>query len=79
MQLRPGPWLTLLACLGAVGAVSAHSGAQAEAPGRGEPAAPAGPLRTADTAPSLWTNLRGAPVALSGSLAYDFRASRADR
>lgn len=79
MQLRPGPWLTLLACLGSVGAVSAQSGAQAEAPGRGEPAAPAGPLRTADTAPSLWTNWRGAPVALSGSLAYDFRASRADR
>jgi hypothetical protein len=79
MQLRPGPWLTLLACLGAVGAVSAQTGAQAEAPGRAEPRAPVGPLRPSDTAPLPWPDWHGAPVALSGSLAYEFRASRADR
>lgn len=79
MQLRPGSWLTLLACLGAVGAASAQTSPQAEPNGGVEPAAPVGPLRTADAAPSLWLDWRGAPVALGGSLAYEFRATRAER
>lgn len=79
MRLRRRPWFTLLACLGAAGAVSAQVGAPAEVPDASEPKGSSGPLLATGPAPaSPWLNWRSAPIGLSGSVAYDFRASRAE-
>src|SRR6185369_5089274 len=76
MQRRRRPWLTLLACLAAVGAARGQAGAPPDAVAA--PAEPAAPAAAADAAASgLGLNWRGAPISISGLVSYDLRASSA--
>lgn len=74
MQLRRRPWFTLLACLAASGEVTAQAGAP------DDPASAASPATAEPAQPPVagtGLNWRGAPVAVSGSVSYDLRASHA--
>ena len=76
MQRRRRPWLTLLACLAAVGAARGQVDAPPEA--AAAPVEPPAPAAPADAAASgLGLNWRGAPISISGSVSYDLRASSA--
>lgn len=72
MQLRHRPWIALLACVAATGAVRAQEGAAATAPApAAETPAPSAP------ASGLGLNWRVPPISTSGSVSYDLRASHA--
>jgi len=76
MQSASRSWLTLLACLAAVGAARGQVGMPPDA--AAAPAEPAAPAAPADAAASgLGLNWRGAPISVSGLVSYDLRASSA--
>ena len=74
MQLRRQPLVTLLACLAAASEVTAQVGAQENVTTTvAEPTTLATPADTPAGGTGL--NLRGAPIATSGLVSYDLRAS----
>lgn len=76
MQLRRRPWITLLACIAASGEVTGQTGAAGDpADAASQSSAAAEPAQPAASGTGL--NWRGAPVATTGSVSYDLRASHA--
>jgi hypothetical protein len=74
MPSRPRSWLTLLACIAAVGGAQGQAVAPALAPAEPSPAGTAPPAD--GLLPSLGANWHVAPVATSGSISYEVRATR---
>jgi hypothetical protein len=72
MQVRRRPWLTLLACVAAVGAARAQGTQQDVASAPAEAPAPRAPGNAAVPPPGR--NWRLAPIFTSGSISYDLRS-----
>src|SRR4051794_39036138 len=69
MQVRRWPWLTLLACVAATG----NAGAQAVAPSDAGQLPSGDPPAEAESREREW---RLPPLRFTGTLSYDYRASR---
>lgn len=75
MQLRRRPWFPLLACLAVSGEVAAQAGVQ-DALANAAPQSTAAAEPAQPPASGTGLKWRGAPIATSGSVSYDLRASR---